>query len=40
MDGHRAAGMSQAIRLTRAGQVREALAVLRRTLGPHLGLGR
>ena len=33
MDGHRAAGMSQAIRLTRAGQVREALAVLRRTLG-------
>jgi poly(hydroxyalkanoate) depolymerase family esterase len=30
MDGHRA--MSQAIRLTRAGQVREALAVLRRTL--------
>ena len=33
MDGHRAAGMLQAIRLTRAGQVREALAVLRRTLG-------
>ena len=33
MNGHRAAGMSQAIRLTRAGQLRQALAVLRRTLG-------
>ena len=33
MDGHRAANMSQASRLTRAGQLRGALAVLRRTVG-------
>ena len=33
MDGHRAANTSQASRLTRAGQLREALAVLRRTFG-------
>ncbi|MGH3966230.1 MAG: hypothetical protein ACRDRY_23785, partial [Pseudonocardiaceae bacterium] len=44
MDDHRTAGMSEALRLTRAGQLTEAFALLRRTLGaappaPPTGLG-
>ena len=41
MDDHRTADMSEALRLTRAGHLMEALAILQRTLGaaPPAGLG-